>query len=113
MNITVTHTIHPDVISLLQSFINNVGGQVETAPKQKTKTIAAATSAPATQTDDVSKNGAEAKLTIEKVRAIVQQKSQAGKRAEIKKTLEEFETDSVSNLKPENYEAFVAKIQAL
>lgn len=52
-------------------------------------------------------------MSIETVRALVQEKSQAGKRAELKKLLAEFGTDRVTDLDPAKYSDFYKKAEAL
>lgn len=69
-------------------------------------TVTAAEPAASTQTE-------APEMSIETVRALVQEKSQAGKRAELKKLLTEFGTDRVTDLDPAKYSEFYKKAEAL
>ena len=69
-------------------------------------TVTAAEPAASTQTE-------APEMSIETVRALVQEKSQAGKRAELKKLLAEFGTDRVTDLDPAKYSEFYKKAEAL
>ena len=119
MNITVTHTLSPEIIALLQGFIQTPNGSsASTAPvkeiKQKStkqETAVPAVSTPAseeTKTDDDT-----VQPTLERVREAVQTKSQTGKREQLKSLLTEFGTDKVTNLDPKQYAAFLKKVNEL
>lgn len=114
MNITVTHTIHPEVIKLLEAALNNTGGT--TAPVTKTKKALPAKEGVQTVVDAPSaETSAEqtSSITIEQVRAAVQAKSKGGKRPQIKALLAEFGVENVSSLQPDQYTDFHAKVQAI
>lgn len=117
MNITVTHTIDPTIVGLLQAFIGNMGGQ--TAPKANGKVkqmpaaptkegeIAADVSTPSSQTTDVKT------ITLSEVRALVQTKSTEGKKENIRALLADFGVPNVTALKADQYSSFYEKVQAL
>lgn len=56
---------------------------------------------------------AATEMSIETVRALVQEKSQAGKRTELKALLAEFGTARVTDLEPEKYSEFYKRAEAL
>jgi hypothetical protein len=107
MNITVTHVIHPDSLSVLQSLVNAMTGQNIVKPGVNGK---AKEQKPA---DSGSETAEAIKITIEQVRASVQKKSQAGKRDQIKSLLADFGADKVTSLQPDQYSSFYEKIEAL
>ena len=126
MNITVTHTLAPEVIGLLQNLSNSLSAtekiaspeQIkEAAPVKKLKAEKPVTVAKETEEKDhVEKveTGAEKEpITFQILRPLVQQKAQAGKREEIKKLLSDFGADKLSALSDEHYDEFYKKINLL
>lgn len=113
MNITLTITLSPEVLSILQAFTSNFNSKpVKNAPVSKKQTD---TTEPGTIGTPAQSTSTETttEITIEQVRAAVQEKSQAGKREQIKKILGEFNVAKVTDLVKENYTEFLEKIKAL
>lgn len=111
MNITLTITLSPEVLSILQAFISNFNGKpVKNAPVAKKTTE---TAEPISQPVQSASTETATEITIEQVRAAVQEKSQAGKREQIKKILGEFNVAKVTDLVKENYTEFLEKIKTL
>jgi uncharacterized protein with GYD domain len=118
MNITVTHTIDPEVLKLLSTFLANVGGQtikgetLTAVPETKT-TKAQKLSDPEKDTTNANTKG-EA-LSVETLREAAQKvmKESEKKKAAVKKLLEEFDVKSVSTLDKESYSDFYKKLLAL
>ena len=55
----------------------------------------------------------EKKITIEEVRAVLADKSQNGKRKEVKDLLLKYDSGKLSGVKPEDYPALLADAEAL
>jgi hypothetical protein len=115
-NVTVTHTLHPDVLQVLANLFqgaSNVqnGKKVNGSKKEVAKELPAAT----TTTDESPAPSVTpaATISIEQLRSLVQTKAQAGKRDEIKKILGEFGADKVTSLQENQYADFHEKINAL
>jgi hypothetical protein len=120
MNITITHTIHPEVIKLLEAALSNTGGSIASPAKNGSKkTVAAApvkeiaASESTSETTTASTTAKTETITIEQVRAAVQQKAQGGKRSQIKSLLAEFQVENVTGLQQDQYSAFLEKVNTL
>jgi hypothetical protein len=115
MNITITHTIDPSIINLLQAFVGNLGGQAPsksngnakaiTAPPAKEKEVA-----PAAETSTQTAGG---KVSLPEIRALIQSKSGEGKREQVKALLADFSVPNASVLKPDQFTDFHAKLSEL
>ena len=129
MNITVTHTLHPDVLSLFKSLLGNVPSGVpvsapvkeETTAKKGSKASAPAATAtePAAETTVTASAATEETtdkkpaVTAEQLRELVGQKSKAGKRDALKALLSVFGAENVTTLAADHYDAFYEKVKAL
>lgn len=116
MNITVTHTLAPDILALLQGFTQNANGGTAAAPpvkEIKQKNVKQETSARSPAANETKVDDDAVQPTLERVREAVQTKSQAGKREQLKSLLTEFGTDKVTNLDPKQYAAFLKKVNEL
>lgn len=71
--------------------------------------------APAAVTEDkpTKAEAEEKKITIEEVRAVLADKSQNGKRKEVKDLLLKYDSGKLSGVKPEDYPALLADAEAL
>lgn len=115
MNITVTHTLAPEVINLFKDFfINLKGAPAATASpepiKKKTPLEAVKETPVVTQHtgDTVTKN-----VTVEEVRKAVMIKKEAGKNEQLRALLTEFGVKNVTSLEEKNYSAFLEKVNAI
>lgn len=110
MNITLTITLHPEVIALLQQFLSNAPAKT---PVKKEGTMEVVRT-PAQPAGEVSRNETPAgdDIKVEDLRKLVKDKGDAAK-PKIKSILEEYGASSVSTLPKENYSAFKAKVEAL
>lgn len=115
MNITVTHTLAPEIVNLLQRLLQNqpaaetlaTNDQVkDSLPVTKTKVKKLADTTTSVTTTDK-------EVTIEEVRAMVNSKAQDGKRDAVKALLTEFEAEKVTNLAKTQYADFLVKVSAL
>jgi hypothetical protein len=110
MNITLTITASDELMEVLKGFIKVSPAEKKTkVEKIKPAEEAKETPAPAAASTSTSSEP----VTIEKVRAAVQEKAQAGKRDAVKKLLSEFGADKVTSLQKEQYSDFLAKVEAL
>lgn len=104
MQIQVVHTLHPEVIALIEKFF---GSDQKTAPVKK------ASSNGQEKTPVVEMKQEASSLTIEEVRKKVQELQAAGKRADLKKLLTEFGAEKVTSLAPDQYSAFYQRLNAI
>jgi alpha-amylase/alpha-mannosidase (GH57 family) len=119
MNITVTHTIDPKLMSLLETFVSSVGGQpakeIVASTPAKTKSIR--TTAPKELTEETassaSENGSAKKIEFTDIRQLYLQKKEAGKQELVKGILDEYGVEKLSAIKPEQFEEVYNKINAL
>lgn len=108
MQINVVHTLHPDVIALLEKFLG-----AEKVTKQKTSDNGQVKKEPAAIVQMENKEGAAPVIKIEDIRATFQQKKDQGKRENVKTLLTEFGVDKITSLAPDQYPAFYQKLQAI
>lgn len=121
MNITLTLTAAPELMTVLQAIAGGFTGTTSSkkTPAKADKNVDAAPAAsaqPATTAAPAapSVNGAgDSGTTLEMVRAEVQKKAVAGKRNELKTLLGEFGVQNATSLKPEQYDSFMEKVKAL
>lgn len=115
MNITITHTIDPNILGLLQAFIGNMGGQTTTTPKangKAAKQIEPSKDVPPAQEPASTAPQAKA-VGLSEVRALVQTKSADGKRDNVKALLADFGVPNVSSLKADQCAAFYTQLENL
>ena len=67
----------------------------------------------AARTKEAKNDVADAEITIEQVRAVMAEKSQAGLTAEVKEVLKSFGAIKVSAVKPEDYAALLEEIKKI
>jgi hypothetical protein len=129
MEIVITHTIHPDVMALLKSFVSpGFGGQ-----QAKTEQIAASTAetvaAPrkrtaqaqpeASKIETAKETTASTPAATEKpieftdIRQLYLQKKEEGKQEKVKAILDEYGVEKLSAIKPEQFKEVHDKISAL
>lgn len=121
MNITVTHTLAPEILALLQNLFKSqaVAEQVagpefkETAPVKaitgSKKALAQTPPAPVGNATAATDN----KLTIEDLRSAAQAISKSGKREQVLALVQSFGVDSLPKLDPSKFEEFSEKLKAL
>lgn len=112
MNITVTHTLAPEILALLQNLVKSqaIAEQLPAAdfkPAAPVKPIKKVE--PAAPVD----NGTTEKITLEMVRAKAQEISKSGKREQVLALVESFGVDSLPKLDPLNFADFLTKLKAL
>lgn len=118
MKITVTHTLAPEIITLLQGLIKTEtptaimpkDAKLEVIEKQilkEEKPVVATTETAQTTTSNTASD-----VTLEQVRAAVTDKAKT-KRTEIKDLLTEFGSKNVTELDKEKYAEFLNKVNAL
>lgn len=121
MNITVTLTASPELLSAIQTLTAALAGAGQTTKKPVKQQVAAAPAneqpvqSPAPVSEAVKNEPAasnDEEITIEEVRALVQEKSKAGKREVIKAILTEFGVPRVTDLGKDQYQPFVTKVKA-
>lgn len=134
MNITVTHTLSPEVLNILEKFVNGFvviptpahtngngkgeqanGSAKKLAPVKdiaENKPAAKEVESPA-ETTTATAPTSSSDIKIEEIRKMVQEKSQAGKKEEVKKLLTKHNAASVTLLAKENYPAFVEDLKKL
>jgi hypothetical protein len=115
MNITVTHTVHPEVLALLQSFLTSSGGHtaapVEKSTAKKNGKVLAAV---VPEADEVEAPPVKTSaITVEQVRGEAQKVAKAGKREEVKKLIATYGADSISTLAQEHYADFLEKLPTI
>lgn len=103
INVNVKFSGSPDFLAALQGFLKGGapainGTTVKNIPKKK---------------DETTEPAEDGAITVEALRDAVTKKAQAGKKAQIKKLLKEFGTDSVSNLEEAKYADFLEKLETL
>jgi hypothetical protein len=129
MNITVTHTLAPEIIELLKNFGNPTEKIAspeivkEATPVKEIKAKKVAKTETEESKDTETEKQAETKsagtekpaeqVTFENIRLAVQQKAQGGKRDEVKKLLTEFGVEKVSALEKDQYADFYTKVNKL
>lgn len=119
MDLTINIAIHPDSLNVLKEFITLIKAGGTPAATTKSERVPGLNGA--VKIDKVEKpiqaTGSETneavRLTIEQVRAAVQKKSTAGKKDQIKSLLGEFGVGKVTDLQPDQYQAFHEKIELL
>lgn len=121
MNITVMHTLAPEVIEILKNFsrgidpLQPVGVEKPVAKKEK-QLAAAAASTTATASDNVDAQtsvAAEVEISTEVLRAKTASIIQSGKRAEVAALLTEFGVSKLVDLPKDKYSDFYKKVTAL
>jgi hypothetical protein len=120
MNVTVTHTIHPEVIELLKTIFSGTGAQPVMSGNKKTGTVKEITTPKKEETKPVvsetegGDDSATTKvITLEELRQKFTSKVQnEKKREEMKALLAEFGADKLTSLKPEQYASFHEKMLA-
>jgi hypothetical protein len=119
MNITITLTASPELLSVLQAFSKMqvatpaINGTVKKSSANGVKTTPVEVNSQETAPVDTVTETVGENITIEMIRPIVQEKNQAGKREQIKALLAEFGADKVTNLAKEHFSGFLQKIKAL
>ncbi len=116
MNITVTHTIDPTALQLLQSFFTGMTVPSAKGNKKTQPQVTNGTEEPPVITipeEAPAASAPKSELKLETIRALAQEKQQAGKRDGIKALVAEYGVSSVSAVPKENYEEFFQKLQAL
>lgn len=103
MQITVIHTLDPKIIDLFERF--TAGGVTR-------KQDAVAIPAPVTAEAPVAE-AQSAEVSLEQVRAAVQEKAQSGKRDKVKSLLSEFGAENVTKLDKAKYAEFLTALKAL
>lgn len=113
MNITVTHTLAPEILSLLEKFSqNHNGGSAATAPVKEIK--AAKTTKPeATSAASAAPTTDKVQPTLERLREATKVKKEEGKSDAIKALLKTFGVESVSTLPEDKYADFLTEVNAL
>jgi hypothetical protein len=121
MNITLTITLAPEVLTLVESFVSGFTGKAKTdapaadakeTPVRNIKSAKAAADKP--DADEGSEDAGKAKVvTLEQVRALANRQIQAGKRNEVSGLLKEFGAASMSALDKKHYADFFKKVEAL
>lgn len=81
--------------------------EVAPAPKQSAKKATQAEATGETSSSDTSTEVTKNPVTIEQVRAVMAEKSQAGLTAKVKELLESFGVAKLSAVNPEDYEALL------
>jgi hypothetical protein len=117
INVKVTLTADPDLLSILQDIAKNLTGnpvqkETTTAPTATTEKKAKKENVNGTQ-QNAANTVKQTDYTLEMVRTKVKAVSDAGKREEVKTVLAEFGADRVTNLSKEHYPEFVTKLEAL
>lgn len=115
MNITLTITLAPEVLSLAEKFVQGLSTSSRQDPEPirgngLAKTESGAQEVPKTEPPV---QETKEKITIEKVRATVQEKAAKGKKDAVKKLLTEFGAENVTSLLQEQYEPFLEKVKEL
>lgn len=129
MNITITFSATPELLSILQGLAGLFPTPAkENKPDKKANNLSVVKSDPITPLADipagdtiagagdstVSANTEDAlAVTIEQLRKAVTEKSQKGKKEACKKLLNEFGVAKVTELAPETYSSFLGKVNAL
>lgn len=121
MNITITHTLDPKVIDLFTSLLTGMQKPVTSTTKAaangkstmralpaKADETEEAVTAPAAATEDTS---TEAAIDLSVVRNAVSKQINANK--DVRSLFGEFGIKKVSELRPDQYAAFVKKVEAL
>lgn len=115
MHITVELTAHPDLLSVLQTLANNVGGTAAASASKNGKSKPAAT-----EKEDApkpSQNGVpvpdDKVVSLEELRLAVKTKKEEGKMEAVKKLLSEFGADRLTNLEETQRGKFLTKVEAL
>ncbi|MFX1704564.1 hypothetical protein PV783_11455 [Chitinophaga sp. CC14] len=117
MNITVTHTLAPEILSLIQGAIGLAGaaGAIASPAIKKTAdpTVTQKIEVPTQAVIETAEEStSDVKVTVEQVRLAVNEKKDTHK-VQIKALLNEFGVASVSALLPANRADFLAKVNAL
>lgn len=119
VNITITHTLAPEVVDILKNFSRGVDPlqpvAVAEAPKvvkQTKKELAAVTSAPA-ELENKPVVTEDLNITTEQVRAKTAEVIQSGKRAEVAKLLTEFGVAKLTELPKEQFASFYKQVAEL
>lgn len=121
MNITVTHTLAPEIIALLKNLVKSQaiaeqlpGPDFKPAepvkPVRKAGDIKTDTSAPAATSVPAAVGEP---LTIEQVRAKAQEVSKSGKRDQVLELVQSYGVDSLPKLDPSHFADFLTKLKAL
>lgn len=135
MNITITHTLAPEILEFLKGFNSRVLPVPETIahvenvkelPSRRVKTekqvtpvvipaaVVAEEAEEAEAEESFAEFSAEAEThTVEEVRAAVQKASQNGKRDGAKALLTKFDAANVTSLDPAKFAAFLTELNAL
>lgn len=120
MNITVTVTLAPEVLSILETFAKAISGN--SAKEEARETKPAKVKVPVADIIKAENGGSQPKaaetkapekITIEQVRDAVQKKAQAGKKDEIKALPSEFGVKNVTGLSADQYADFLARIKEI
>jgi hypothetical protein len=113
MEITIVHTLHPDVLKLLQGLLPQPAEAAQKTEKPaKLKQITMDLKEPSD--NDTTTNGQQApEITLELLRKTVQSKVAEGKRDQVKELLNTFSANSVSVLQKAKYQDFYAKAKDL
>lgn len=114
MNITVTHTLAPEILALLQNLFKSQaiaeqlpGAEFKEATPAKVVKEKPVAPAPVktTPTDET--------ITLEMVRAKAQEISKSGKREQVLALVSSYGVDSLPKLDPAHFADFLTKVKAL
>ena len=108
IQVTVTHTLAPEVLELFKGLFKEQPAKVKRENPLKNSDSQPAPAVPATPQS----SEATEEVTIEQVRAAVQEKSQAGKRDAVKALLTKFGAANVTTLKKDQYADFLTQLNA-
>lgn len=113
INVTVTHTLAPEVFELFKSILPSAKKEstADTKPAAKPRASAKIEEVETPKTEEVKTKTKT--YSIEEVRALVREKSVGGKRDQIKQLLKEFNTESVTDMAEEHFSAFMEKLEKL
>lgn len=120
MNITVTHTLAPEIITLLQNLLKSqavaerpAGSDFKEAAPVKAIPGSKKVVTPAPAVVENTSTESTSTLTIEELRAAAQAISKNGKRDQVLALVKSFGVDSLPKLDPSKFEEFAEKLKAL
>ena len=109
ITVTVTHTIAPEIVSLLQGLYStrNSAQTTKVVPNSTEKTTEQPEEEKPVVKPEAKAKVAKASFTIEQVRSAVQIKAQSGKRENVKALLTKYGAESVTAVDASKYSEFL------
>jgi len=110
MEITIVHTLHPDVLKVLQGLLKQPASDKIEKPA-KLRQLPLDLKEPGE--DETAHDNGQPEITLELLRKTVQTKVSEGKRDQVKELLGTFSANSVSVLQKAKYSDFYQKVKLL